>query len=139
MFPLNYAAIVVAGLANFFIGFMFHGPLFGKLWMKLAKVTPTGNEKFKDMIPQMLKNLLVNILFAYVLAVVYLFATTSPLMGGSGALNGMMCAFWIWFGFVFTTTSIEVIWMGRSPKLWYFELASSLVSTLAMGAIIGAW
>lgn len=139
MFPLNYWAIVVAGLANFFIGFMFHGPLFGKLWMRLANIKPTGKEKFTDMIPQMLKNLAVNILFAYVLAVVYLFATTSPLMGGSGALNGMMCAFWVWLGFVFTTTSIEVIWMGRSPKLWYFELASSLTCCLAMGAIIGAW
>lgn len=139
MFPLNYWAILVAALANFFIGFMFHGPLFGKLWMRLANIKPTGNEKFADMIPSLVKNLLVNILFAYVLATVYLFAITSPLMGGSGALNGMMCAFWIWLGFVFTTTSIEVIWMGRSPKLWYFELAASLTSCLAMGAIIGAW
>lgn len=139
MFPLNYWAIVVAGLVNFFIGFMFHGPLFGKLWMKLANIKPTGKEKFSDMVPQMIKNLLVNILFAYVLATVYLFATTSPLMGGSGALNGMVCAFWVWLGFVFTTTSIEVIWMGRSPKLWYFELCASLTSCLAMGAIIGAW
>ena len=139
MLPVNYAAVLVAALTQFFIGFMFHGPLFGKVWMRLAKITPTGKEKFADMIPQMVKNLLVNILFAYVLAVVYLFATTSPIMGGSGALNGMMCAFWIWLGFVFTTTSIEVIWMGRSPKLWYFELCASLVSCLAMGAIIGAW
>ncbi len=139
MLPVNYAAILVAALANFVVGFMFHGPLFGKLWMRLANIHPTGNEKFKDMIPQMIKNYLVNVLFAYVLAVVYLFATTSPLMGGSGALNGMACAFWVWLGFVFTTTSIEVIWMGRSAKLWYFELAASLTSSLVMGAIIGAW
>lgn len=139
MFPLNYWAILVAALANFFIGFVFHGPLFGKLWMKLANIKPTVNEKFADMVPSLVKNFLVNLLFAYVLATVYLFAATSPLMGGSGALNGMMCAFWIWLGFVFTTTSIEVIWMGRSPKLWYFELAASLTSCLAMGAIIGAW
>jgi len=139
MLPINYAAVVVAALANFFIGFMFHGPLFGKTWMRLANIKPTGNEKFQDMIPQMIKNLLANLLFAYVLAVVYLFAVTSPVMGGSGALNGMMCAFWIWLGFVVTSTSMEVIWMGRSAKLWYFELAPSLVSILAMGAIIGAW
>lgn len=139
MLPVNYAAILVAALANFVIGFMFHGPLFGKVWMKLANIHPTGNEKFKDMVPQMVKNYLVNVLFAYVLAVVYLFATTSPIMGGSGAVNGIVCAFWVWLGFVFTTTSIEVIWMGRSAKLWYFELAASLTSCLAMGAIIGAW
>jgi hypothetical protein len=139
MLPVNYAAVLVAAIANFVIGFMFHGPLFGKTWMKLANIHPTGKEKFADMVPQMVKNLLVNILFAYVLAVVYLFAVTSPLMGGSGAWNGMVFAFWVWFGFVFTTTSIEVIWMGRSAKLWWFELGASLVSCLVMGAIIGAW
>jgi hypothetical protein len=139
MLPINYWAVLVAAIANFIIGFLFHGPLFGKVWMKLADIHPTGNEKFADMIPQMVKNLLANIVFAYVLASVYLFATTSPLIGGSGALNGMMCAFWIWLGFVVTTTSIEVIWMGRSYKLWLFEACASLVSCLAMGAIIGAW
>lgn len=139
MLPVNYTAVLVAALAQFVIGFLFHGPLFGRVWMKLANIRPTGKEKFSDMVPQMIQNLLVNIVFAYVLAAVYLFATTSPLMGGSGALNGMVCAFWVWLGFVFTTTSIEVIWMGRSRKLWLFELVASLVACLAMGAIIGAW
>jgi hypothetical protein len=87
----------------------------------------------------MVKNFLVNVLFAYVLAVMYLFASTSPLMNGSGVLTGMLVAFLVWIGFLFTSTSIEVIWMGRSYKLWWFELFSSLVSCLAMGAIIGAW
>lgn len=137
MLPVNYLAVVIAALANFMIGFLMHGPVAGKTWMKLANVTPTGKEKMSDMIPQMVKNFIANLVFAYVLAVVYLFASTSPLMGGSGALNGMVCAFWVWLGFVVTTTSIEVIWMKRSPKLWYFELFSSLVCILAMGAIIG--
>lgn len=136
---INYLAVLVAAVANFIIGFMFHGPLFGKMWMKLANVTPTGNEKLSDMIPQMFWNLLGNVVFAYVLAVVYLFASTSPHMDGSGAWNGMVTAFWVWLGFVVTTTSIEVIWMKRSVKLWIFEAVASLVSVLAMGAIIGAW
>ena len=139
MLPVNYVAVIVAAIACFIIGFLFHGPLFGKLWMKLANIHPTGKEKFSDMIPQMLQNLLANIICAYVLSVVYLFASTSPLMGGSGAWNGMMCAFWIWLGFIVTGSSMEVIWMGKSKKLWYFEITSSLVSFLAMGAIIAAW
>lgn len=129
---------MVAAAANFIIGFLFHGPLFGKTWMKLANIHPTGNEKFANMVPQMVKNFLVNVLFAYVLSVFYLFAVTSPFMGG-GAPSGMIVAFWVWLGFIFTTSSIEVIWMGRSYKLWWFEAISSLVSCLAMGAIIGAW
>mgnify|MGYP003353537644 CR=1 FL=1 len=49
--------IILAALAIFVIGFLFHGPLFGKLWMKLADIHPTGNEKFKDMIFTLKKSL----------------------------------------------------------------------------------
>lgn len=139
MLPVNYLAVFVAAIACFIIGFLFHGPLFGKLWMKLANVHPTGNEKFSDMVPQMVKNFIMNLVCAYVLAAVYLFASTSPVMGGSGTLNGMVCAFWIWLGFIVTGSSMDVIWMGKSKNLWYFEIVASLVSFLAMGAIIAAW
>ena len=38
---MNIIAIVVAAVVAFIIGFLFHGPLFGKLWMRLADVHPT--------------------------------------------------------------------------------------------------
>jgi hypothetical protein len=139
MLPINYVAVLVAALANFVVGFLFHGPLFGKTWMRLANVTPTGNEKLSDMVPEMVKNYIANVVFAYVLAVVYLFASTSPHMGDTGAVAGMVTGFWVWLGFVVTSSSMEVIWMKRSVKLWLFELCATLVSILAMGAIIGAW
>ena len=137
MVSINYWAVLVAAAANFIIGFMFHGPLFGKMWMKLANVTPTGNEKFKDMIPQMVWNFLANVLFAYVLAVVYAFSVLSLTMA-AGVCSGMAAGFLLWL-VVVAASSMEVIWMKRSFKLWVFELVSSLVAILAMGAIIGAW
>ena len=140
MLPVNFYAVLVAALANFIIGFLFHGPLFGKTWMRLANVVPTGNEKFSDMYGQMFKNYVSNVLFAYVLAVVYLYASTSALMTGTSAVcNGLAVAFWVWLGFIVTSSSMEVIWMKRSTKLWIFEMVASLVSILAMGAIIAAW
>ena len=139
MLPINYAAVVVAAAAAFIIGFLFHGPLFGKIWMKLANVYPTGNEKMSDMYGKMAWNFLANLLCAYVLAVVYLFASTSPHMGGAGAWNGIVCAFWVWLGFNVTATAIDVIWMGKSRNLWLFEAGSSLVAFAAMGAIIASW
>ncbi len=139
MIPVNFLAVIVAAVVNFIIGFLFHGPLFGKMWMKLANITPTGNEKLSDMVPQMVKNFLVNVLFAYVLAVFYAFVSTSPLMGKPGACTGLIVGFFVWLGFIFTSSSLDVIWMGKSAKLWCFELVASLVSILAVGAIIGAW
>ncbi len=139
MLPINLLAVIVAAIAAFVLGFLFHGPLTGKLWMKLANIHPTGNEKFKDMIPQMLWNLLSNLVTAYVLAAIYLFASSSPYLGGRGTGTGIVVALWIWIGFLVTSSSIEVIWMGRKAKLWLFEAACSLVVMIVMGAIIGAW
>ena len=139
MLPINYLAVLVAAVVAFIIGFLLHGPISGKLWMKLANIHPTGNEKLSNMIPQMLLNLLANIISAYVLSVVYLFASTSPVMGGSGALNGIVCAFWVWLGFNVTATSMDVIWMGKSKGLWLFEAGASLIVFIAMGAIIASW
>ncbi len=130
--------MIIAAVVAFVLGFLFHGPVSGKLWMKLANIHPTGNEKFKDMVPQMLWNFLSNLVTAYVLAVIYLFASTSPLIGTTGVCAGIIVAIWIWAGFLVTSTSIEVIWMGRSVKLWLFEAVCSLIVMIAMGAIIAA-
>ena len=107
--------------------------------MKLADIHPTGNEKLADMIPQMLWNLLSNFVTAYVLAVIYLFASSSPYLGASGIQGGIVCGLWVWIGFLVTSSSIEVIWMGRNVKLWLFESACSFVVMAAMGAIIAGW
>jgi hypothetical protein len=135
---INIFAVLVAATANFIIGFMFHGPLFGKLWMKLANITPTGNEKLSDMVPQMVKNFLVNVVCASVLAM-FIFTTAGYYNNAGNVIGGMGIAFWIWLGFVVTSSSMDVIWMGRSKKLWLFEVVASLVSFLAMGAIIAIW
>jgi len=136
---INLAAVSIAAVVAFVLGFLFHGPVAGKLWMKLANIHPTGNEKFKDMIPQMLWNLLVQFITALVLAVVYLFASTSPYLGGNGIWSGVILAVWLWFGFLVTSSSIEVIWMGRNYKLWLFEVVCSLIVMVTMGAIIASW
>src|SRR5579859_1519616 len=104
MLPINFAAVTAAAFAAFVLGFLFHGPVLGSVWMKLADVHPTGNEKFSDMVPQLLKNLLANFVTASVLAVIYLFASTSPHLGGTGAWRGVVCALWCWLGFLVTTT-----------------------------------
>jgi hypothetical protein len=138
MLSINLVSVLVAAVASFIIGFMFHGPLFGKLWMKLANIHPTGNEKFSDMIPQMLKNLLANIVCAYVLAM-FIFVTESYYNNIGNIVGGMGIAFWAWLGFLVTSSSMDVIWMGKGKKLWLFEIVASLVSFIAMGAIIAVW
>lgn len=138
MLPINLVSVLVAAIAAFIIGFMFHGPLFGKLWMKLANIHPTGKEKLSDMVPHMIKNLVANIACAYALAM-FIYVTASYYDNVGNVVGGMGIAFWAWLGFLVTSTSMDVIWMGKSKKLWLFEVVASLVSFLAMGAIIATW
>jgi len=139
MTSINLLAVSIATIAAFVLGFLFHGPVGGKLWMKLANIHPTGNEKFKDMIPQMLWNLLAQFVTAFVLAVIYLFASSSFYIGGKGIFGGVILAIWLWLGFLVTSSSIEVIWMGRNYKLWLYEAVCSLIAMITMGAIIAGW
>ncbi len=139
MFPINILAIIISAIAAFVIGFLMHGPIAGKLWMKLANIHPTGKEKLSDMYGKMFWNFVVNLVMALVLAIIYAIFSASPLLNYSPIWTGIFSAIIVWIGFMVTTTSIDVIWMGKSPKLWLFECFSSLVSIVAMGAIIGAW
>ncbi|NVN96168.1 MAG: DUF1761 domain-containing protein [Bacteroidetes bacterium] len=138
MTSINLIAVCIATVAAFVLGFLFHGPIAGKLWMKLANIHPTGNEKFKDMIPQMLWNLLVQFVTAFVMAVIYFFVSSSPYLAEKGIWGGIVLAILLWLGFLVTSSSIEVIWMGRSFKLWLFEAVSSFIVMITMGAIIAS-
>ena len=100
MLPINYLAVFVAALAAFIIGFLLHGPVAGKFWMRLANVQMTGNEKMSDMYGKMIWNFVVNLATAYALAVVYLFASTSTYTGGPSIGTGLMCGFLVWLGFL---------------------------------------
>ncbi len=136
---INLLAVLLAAVASFILGFLFHGPLLGKLWMKLANIHPTENEKLSDMIPQMLWNLFSNLVTALGLAIFYFLASSSPMLQGMGVWGGVACGLLVWAGFLVTSSSIEVIWMGKKPALWLFECGCSFVVMAVMSAIIGSF
>lgn len=139
MSSINFVSVFVAALVAFVLGFLFHGPISGKLWMKLANIHPTGKEKLSDMIPQMVWNLIVNVVTAFVMAIIFVYVFTSPLLGAATWSSGAVIGALLWLGFLVTSSSIEVIWMGRNYKLWLFEAVCSLIVTATMGAIIAGW
>ncbi len=127
---MNIFAILVGAAVYFILGFLWHGPLFGKVWMKLANITPTGNEKLSDMYGQMFKNYLANVVTA--VAFVMLFTMT----GVEGWMQAWKVVTIVFIGIIATGSSMDVIWMGKSPKLWLFELSSSFVGLSAMGIVL---
>ena len=139
MVPINFVSVLWAAVAAFVLGFLFHGPVAGKLWMRLANIHPTGKEKFADMIPQLLYNFVVNFVTALVMAGSFRLIFSSPIVGPATWLSGAFLGVWFWLGFLVTWSSIEVIWMGRSYKLWLFEAGCQFVIMATMGAILAVW
>lgn len=134
MVPINLVAVLLAAVAQFIIGFLWHGPLFGKQWMAVTGITPTEEER-KNMLKPMALGFLGSLVIAFILAHTIVFATSYT--NTSGALAGMEGGFWGWLGFVAPVTMNLVLWERFSWKRWMFANAYHLVCFLTMGAIIG--
>ena len=133
---MNYLAIVVAALAAFAIGFLWHGPLFGNLWMKLSKVS-----KPDAMTPEMKKHMQMSMFWSFIMQLVTaaVLAQFAALMGTMGVMGAVILAFWAWLGFIVTTAINGVLWENKSWNLYYFTIAYHLVSLIVVSLIVVLW
>ncbi len=137
--PVNYIAIIVAAIASYVLGFLWHGPLFGKQWMMLSGMTPEkmNEAKAKGMTKTFIAAFLTTLLMSYVIANIYDFA--SSYYNLYGYQMGLMVAFWSWLGFIVPVTLNTVFWENRTWKLWLFNVSFELVSIALMAVIIAVW
>jgi hypothetical protein len=133
---VNYLAVLVATIAAFLVGSIWHGPLFGKLWMRLSgikmpkKMTP---EVQKQMWKSMILGFISTLICAWVLAMVLLS------VGAVHALQAMCAAFFLWLGFTGMMCFAGYIWEQKSFRLFVFNAAYRLVEILVMALVLGAW
>lgn len=134
----NPPAILVAALAAFAIGFMWHGPVFGQIWMKLMKITPEDMAKGqKEMGKKMPLYMLVALLQQLVTAVIMtIFCRT---IGATDAVSTFFLAFYLWLGFIATTLLNGVLWEKRSIPLYLFNIAYHFVNLYVIALIVGMW
>ncbi|GBF39081.1 DUF1761 domain-containing protein [Leptospira johnsonii] len=139
--PLNYLAILVGVLANVVIGFLWFGPIFGKVWMK-----EMGYENMEPDTKSMMKSMGIMIvgsfLTAYVLAhSLFVWKPSSWNLPGDGPawMYGAYAAFYIWLGFYIPMLLGSVAWESRSWKLFFINAGYNLVSLAAIGQILAVW
>lgn len=135
MFDVNLIAVIVAGVANMALGFIWYGPLFGKKWMNLMGWGKMSEKEIKKMqseaTPAHITSLVGSILGAYILA---------AFMNGLGAVTlneGMMIGFWIWLGFIAPVMLGDILYSGK-PKmgLFYLNAGYRLVGILVMADVL---
>ena len=139
MITLNYLAVIGAAVASMIVGFVWYGPLFGKLWMKLSGITTADMEsgKKKGMAKTYLLAFVGSLVMSYVLANFLVFA--SAYFNEVSVKGGLITGFWSWLGFVAPVTLGSVLWEGKSWKLWFLNNAYYLVTLSVMGLILAAW
>ncbi len=137
---VNYLAVIVAAVANMALGFVWYGPLFGKVWMQLSGRT------MQDIDAQKSKTnvnvgygiaFVGSLVMAFVLSHAIIFA--SAYLGVSGLNAGLQAGLWNWLGFIAPVTLGTVLWDGKPWKLWFLTNGYYLLSLLMMGSIIAVW
>ncbi len=137
--PINYWAVLLCGIVSIVLGFVWYGPLFGKLWMSLSGQTAERIEAAKaegkgKMYRGYALAFIGALVMAYVLAHSLVFG--NAYLGTSGISGGLMVGFWNWLGFIAPVTLGMVLWDGKPWKLWFLNNAYQLLLLLIMGVIL---
>lgn len=132
---INYWAVLVAGALGFGLGGVWYR-LLAEPWKAAHNFTTEQIRAHhgKGAAPTpLIIAFVADLIMAWMLA---------GLMGHLGAItvkNGLIAAFFVWFGFVVTTLAVNNTFGMRSPKLILIDGGHWLAALLLMGAVIGVW
>jgi hypothetical protein len=137
---INYAAVLLAAVANMVVGMLWYGPLFGKQWQALMGFNADSMKSMKMTAAQAIFGGCVTaLIMAFVLA--HDAFVWGDFFGASvgGVMFAFQLAFWIWLGYVATVQAGAVLWEGKPWKLFMLNAAQSLVSLFAMALVLTFW
>jgi hypothetical protein len=136
-FPLNYTAILVATVANFFLSFLWYAPLFGKAWAKEhgfdITVKPAGSVMAKGLIITFIGNLFLAFVFAHNIGA-WTFVPGMDVMPASGRI--LNAAIFTWLGFYVPVDLNTIAWERKSWKLFFINTGYHLVMLLVAATIL---
>jgi hypothetical protein len=128
---VNLWAVLAAGVINMVLGALWYSPvLFAKPWMQLIGKKPEDVQGSPTMY---IYAFIAALVTAYVLA--HIVDATDAATVSTGAVTG----FWVWLGFVATSSFTENLFSGRPTKLWAINYSYHLVALLINGALIAVW
>jgi len=131
---VNWLAVVLAALSTMVVGSVWYArPVFGNLWIKLAKVDMKKAEK-ASWAPLVI-TLLVTFVTSFVLA--HVAVLSNSYFGNSFLQDTMATAVWVWAGFTAARFLTHDAFEFRPMGLTILNITHELVTFLVMGLIIG--
>lgn len=136
-YQLNFVAIAIATVANFFFGYLWYTPLFGKVWAKENGFDTTGGAKPGELANGLIMNLIGNFLLAYVMASnneAWMFV---PGMEQSPpGMTIFFAAVFTWLGFFVPVDLNAVAWERKSWKLFFINTGYHLLMLVIAATVL---
>ena len=133
---INYFAVLLSALVSMGLGALWYSPLlFGKQWIALMGFTPEKMEAAKA--KGMGKSYSIAFVGSLVMACVLANFVSSMQITAVGA--ALQLGFLAWLGFVATVSLGQVLWEGKSWKLYWILNTYQLVSLLISSVILTLW
>lgn len=134
---INYTAVAVAVVANFFLGFIWYTPLFGKAWAAEMgfdmSVKPPASVMVKGLTIMVIGNFLMVYVFAHN-QVAWSYVPGSSEM--SAMANIMSAAIFTWLGFYLPGDLSRVAWEKASWKLFTINTVYHFLTLLVAATIL---
>jgi len=134
---INLVAVLVATIANFFVGYIWYTPLFGKTWARENGFDMSGKPAGGVIAKGMIINVIGNFFLAYVFAHNNMAWSFVPGMAEMSMFMKLFNAvFFTWLGFYLPVDLNTVAWERKSWKLFAINTGYHFVMLLVAGAIL---
>lgn len=134
---LNWIAIILAALSTMVVGSLWYGPLFGKVWKKLAKVKTDPDFNNSKAAVLYTTAFVGSFITAVVMAMSAFVA--HHFFGGDFLWVTVVTTVILWLGFTATRINMHDSFEGRPMQLTALTNIHELVTMLIMATIIGVW
>ena len=134
---ISIVAILVSVVANFFLGFVWYTPLFGKIWAKEMgfdpNMKPTTGQMTKGMTIMVIGNFLMAYVFAHNIAA-WSFVPGANEMSATASI--MSSVVFTWLGFYLPVDLGAVAWENKSWKLFAINTSYHFLMLLVAAMIL---
>lgn len=127
---VNWLAVIVGTVLSMVLGFLWYGPLFGKLWLKLIGKTEEEIEADPTVYIKTAVAAFITMLVLNMVVVAF---------GATTFVAGLLAGGFIFFGLGATTTFVYTSFEGPSEKVWLLYAEYQLLVFLIMGGIFAIW
>ncbi len=130
---MNLLTILVAALVAMVVGAIYYAPpIFGNYWMKLTGLKMTYMKKDTVWVMYLLT-------FAAAIVMTYVLSFLMGFLQTRSVGEAIKLAFWVWLGFVLTTSLTNALYSRKPLKLFFLENGHHLLVMIVVSVILALW